>query len=536
MRSSIERAAATMMEGLEALLGEFILDARERMDRVEQNLLDLPTLSDVERADALSGTKRELHTLKGNAGMMGLADLQALAHRMEDDIAAGGELDIGNLLAAVDAFRSQLRGLDEQASVETPGGDTTADAAGPDDTGEQSFASVRVPFAVLDPLIDLIGEMVIVRNRMSDSVERGCSLDPTATDFAARSAEAWSAVQLAQDSLNDTLDVIRERVMALRMTPLSVLLGTLRRIVHDEAAGAQKRAAFETDGGDTPLDKALLEVANEALGHLVRNAVIHGLEDPSKRVALGKPETGTVRVRASTKGDEVWIEVSDDGGGIDRDELYRVARSRGVVTDQLQDVTEVLFESGFTTRERADMGSGRGVGLSAVRKAVQRQGGEIEITTALGRGTTFLLRLPISVSIARALLVTADDEVYAVPLTAVVESRRMRLGDSHTVNQAGVFRWRDELLTLLDLGWHFQTNCEARPEGYVIVIEVGGKRRGLVADHILGVREVVVKGLDPIVGHPPGVGGSTVLGDGRPILILDPKRLVEVKPFSREAA
>jgi len=525
-----------MVEGLEALLGEFVLDARERLDRVEQNLLDLPTLSDSERADALSGTKRELHTLKGNSGMMGLADLQALAHRMEDDVAAGGELDIGNLLAAVDAFRSQLRGLDEQASAKTPGGDAATRTAGSDDTAEHSFASVRVPFTVLDPLIDLIGEMVIVRNRMSDSVARGCSLDPAAADFAARLAEAWSAVRLAQDSLNDTLDVIRERVMALRMTPLSVLLGTLRRIVHDETSRAQKHAALETDGGDTPLDKALLDVANEALGHLVRNAVIHGLEDPSKRVALGKPETGTVRVRASTKGDEVWIEVSDDGGGIDRDELYRVARSRGVVTDHLADITDVLFESGFTTKESADVGSGRGIGLAAVRKAVQRQGGEIEITTALGRGTTFLLRLPISVSIARALLVTADDEVYAVPLTAVVESRRMSHGDSHTVNQAGVLPWRGELLTLLDLGWHFQTKSEARRAGYIIVIEVGGKRRGLVADQILGVREVVVKGLDPIVGHPPGVGGSTVLGDGRPILILDPRKLVEVEPFSREAA
>lgn len=525
-----------VVEGLEALLGEFILDVRERLDRVEQSLLDLPTLSDAERSERLSATKRDLHTLKGNSGMMGLVDLQELAHRMEDKVAAGGELDIGDLLAGVDTFRSQVRALDKQASEQAPGGSNAANDVASDDTGEQSFASVRVPFKALDPLIDLIGEMVIVRNRMSDCVARGSSLDPAAVDFAPRSAEAWDAVQLAQDSLNDTLDVIRERVMALRMTPLSVLLGTLRRMVHDEAARANKRAALETEGGDTPLDKALLDVANEALGHLVRNAVIHGLEDPSDRVAAGKPETGTVRVRASTKGDEVWIEVSDDGGGIDRDQLRRVARSRGVETDHLADITEVLLEAGFTTKARADMGSGRGIGLAAVRKAVQRQGGEIEITTDLGKGTTFLLRLPISVSIARALLVTADGEVYAVPLTAVVDSRRMELGDSHTVNQAGVLHWRDELLTLLDLGCHFQTNRETRRTGYVVVIEVGGKRRGLVADKILGVREVVVKGLDPIVGRPPGVGGSTVLGDGRPILILDPRRLVEVEPFSREAA
>jgi two-component system chemotaxis sensor kinase CheA len=382
----------------------------------------------------------------------------------------------------------------------------------------------------------MIGEMVILRNRMSDSVAEGSRLDSAADDYAKQSADAWSAVQLAQDSLNRTLDDVQERVMALRMTPLRALLGSLRRIVHDEAERTNKQANLETDGGGTPLDKALLDVAGEALGHLVRNAVIHGLEDPDTRIAAGKPAAGTITVRASTRGDEIWIAVADDGGGIDRDKLRDIARERGVQTDHLADISDVLFEPGFTTKDSADMGSGRGVGLAAVRDAVLRQGGEIVIETTPGSGTAFLLRLPLSVSIARALLIAADGELYAVPLTSVIESRRLMNGDSNTVNTAGVYRWRDELLTLLDLGRHFETSDAARSTGYVIVIEASGKRRGLVADEIVGAREVVVKGLDPIVGQPPGVGGSTVLGDGRPILILDPRKLVEIEPFAREAA
>ena len=525
-----------MVECFQALLAEFSLEARERLERVEQNLLDLPTLSDAKRADAVAGTKRELHTLKGNAGMMGLTGLQSLAHRMEDEVAADGDLDINDLLAAVDSYRAQLRELDAPAANDASGGDSTQSDTGSDDAGEQTFASVRVPFAVLDPLIDLIGEMVILRNRMGDSVAEGSRLDAAADDYPTQSADAWSDVQLAQESLGRTLDDIQERVMALRMTPLRALLGSLRRIVHDEASRTNKQANLVTDGGGTPLDKALLDVAGEALGHLVRNAVIHGLEDPDTRIAAGKPAAGTVSVRASAKGDEVWIAVADDGGGIDREKLRDVARERGVQTDHLGDISEVLFEPGFTTRESADMGSGRGVGLAAVHDAVQRQGGVIEITTTLGSGTTFLLRLPLSVSIARVLLVAADGETYAVPFTSVIESRRLLNGDGHTVNKAGVYRWRNELLTLLDLGCHFQTNGQPRSTGYMIVVEASGKRRGLVADQIFGAREVVVKGLDPIVGQPPGVGGSTVLGDGRPILILDPRKLVDIEPFTQEAA
>jgi len=176
------------------------------------------------------------------------------------------------------------------------------------------------------------------------------------------------------------------------------------------------------------------------------------------------------------------------------------------------------------------------VGLAAVRDAVRRQAGDITIDSAPGRGTTFRIRLPMTVSIVRALLVRADDETYAIPLSAVAESRKLTAVDGHEVNHADVIRWRDRLVPIVDLGVHFGTRPAPRKAGYLIAVQLGPRARALAADLIIGVEDVVVRRLDPIVGRAPGVGGSTVLGDGRPILILDPRGLMDIDLTSRVAA
>lgn len=516
-------------DGFDALLGEYALDARERLDRVEQSLLVVEPLAGEARASELARLKAELHTLKGNAAMMGFADLQGLAHAMEDAVAAreAGGLDIASLLASLDDFRRRL------SAVTTAGDRGTGDRR--PETGTESVPSaisqggVRVPFAVLDPLMDLLAEMVIQRNRLEDlvTVARTTVQREGAEPGVARAAV--SDVEMAFDALGRTLDVVQERVMGLRMTPLQALFGPLQRLVHDESAREGKRVVLATAGGDTPLDKALLELASDALGHLVRNAVIHGLETPAQRLIAGKESTGTVQVTAAVRGGEVLIEVADDGAGIDPEQLRRIAQGKGMVLAAGDDPFELLFASGFSTRSSADLSSGRGVGLSAVRDAVRRQGGRIEVRSEQGRGTAFRLWLPLSVTIARSLLLRADGELYALPLSLVVESRRLRADDGHEVNGAGVMRWRDETIAMLDLGVRFGTRAAWRRDGYVIVVEAAGKRRGLVADAIIGLQEVVVRGLDPICGRAAGIAGSTVLGDGRPILILDARTLVDMK-------
>ncbi len=519
--------------GFEAFIDEFLLDANERVRQVQDLLLKTGSAEGAERETVLNDLKRELHTLKGNAGMMGFTDIQGLAHEMEENLqeSEGGEVDVGGLFTFLDQVTAALKALSGTPKVAPEEESQLEEVVAATEPPE---GSVRIPFSALDELMDLLAEMVIIRNQLTDAVSRGRMVNTEAEDFAARARDAWDDLAVTYEGLGKTLDFIQDRVVRLRMVPLGTLFGSLKRIVYDEGVRTGKEVELETSGGEAPLDKSLLELASEALGHLIRNAVIHGIELPNMREAAGKPRGSVVRVLASARGDEVLIEVSDDGAGIDPVALRNTAEQRGINMSLVEDVYSVLFFPGFSTRTEADLSSGRGVGLSAVLEAVQEKGGTIEVTSEIGVGTTFHLRLPLSISIVRTLLLAADGEEYALPLPAVVDSRRFYAKDGHQVNHAGVIRWRDKLISLMDIGYNFGTAEGIREQGYLIVIEAAGKHRGLLADEIKGIREVVVKGLDPIVGNPPGVAGSTVLGDGRPILILDPRGLVEIEPFVKE--
>ncbi len=530
-----------MQSGFQELLDEFLLEARERADEVETLLLRLDS-SDVEvRESAIARVKRELHTLKGNSGMMGFSDLQALAHRMEDQVEAleVEDPEIGALLADLDNMR---QGLD-QARPE--GEEPTAERAS-DDAGESQAvetpeatdsigASVRVPFAKIDQLVEMQAETLIFRNRLSDSLLRAVGLLGEAEDshgeFVRSCAAAWEEVQTAQQMLEKVLHQLQEQVTNLGMVPLRSLFRSLRRIVHDESHREGKSVELQIEGGDTPIDKTLLETAAEALGHLVRNSVIHGIESPEQRLKSGKSETGTVRLNATVEGGEIRIDVADDGAGVDIAALKAKARQlMGEDYDAGSDLA-LLFEEGLSTHGGTDLSAGRGVGLSAVKKSAESQSGRVEVRTQRGLGTSFSLCLPVTASILRSLLLRVDTEDYALPLSAVIESTRLAPGDLHQVNQAGVIRWRDKLIPLLDLGLAFGTTDDARDEGFVVVIENAGRFRGLAIDSLVGIRDIVVKGLDSIVGQPVGISGSTVLGDGRVIMILDPASLAAIPPF-----
>ena len=530
-----------MQSGFQELLDEFLLEARERADEVESMLLGLSSSDAEVKESSLARVKRELHTLKGNSGMMGFTDLQALAHRMEDQVE---ELDaeapeIGDLLTDLDALRQGLDNArpDEQAELDAADSAEQVDrpAETEDEAPEGISGSVRVPFAKIDQLVELQAETLIFRNRLSDAIAQGVALLGQAgvddEDLVQRSADAWEDVEIAQQMLEKVLHQLQDQVTNLGMVPLKSLFRSLRRVIHDESKREGKEVELVIEGGDTPIDKTLLEAAGEALGHLVRNAVIHGIEPPEERLRHGKSDTGTVRLRANVEGGEIRIDVSDDGGGVDVKALS--ARARQLMGEDYQPDSELalLFAEGLSTHEGTDLGAGRGVGLSAVKKAVEGHGGRVEVRTRHGLGTSFSLRLPVTASILRSLLLRVDMEDYALPLSAVVESTRMAAGDRHQVNQAQVMRWRDKLIPILDLGLTFGTSQEARDEGFVVVIEIGGRFRGLAIDALVGIRDIVVKGLDSIVGRPSGISGSTILGDGRVIMILDPASLAATPPF-----
>jgi two-component system chemotaxis sensor kinase CheA len=514
------------------LLADFAAEAVERLDHLEELLLTLPRAEPAERPAILSGIRLELHTLKGNSGMMGLAEQQRLAHDLEDRVetledSEGGEPEVRPLLAGVDRFRALLT----ETQTGAPTRSEASEGLGALPAGEVS-SSVRIPFSTLDGLVDQLAEVVIVRNRLADALT---GLRPHlprrvgSTELTPLNA-AWEQLAQAHDRLGTILDQLQGSVLNLRMVPLSTLFRHLSRIVHDTSAEVGKEVRFETAGADTPLDKALIELASEALGHLVRNAVIHGIETPEVRRRAGKPAAGTLRLDAVASPREVRIDVLDDGGGVDRREVLAAAERHGRALAAGEDPLDLLFLPGFSTREEADLGSGRGIGLAAVRESVVRHGGRVEVASREGTGTLFRLHLPLSASITRALLLRCDGEDYALPLRSVVESVRIEPERLHELNGAGVLTWRGGVLPGLDLGVTFGTAQARRREGYAVVIEDGGRQRALFADQILGIREIVVKGLDSVLGAPSGIAGSTVLGDGRAVLILDPMGLLGLSP------
>ncbi len=504
-----------------SLLDEFLLESQERLGRLEDLLL---AAADGELdASALAEIKLQLHTLKGNSGIVGRGELQSLAHQLEDlaESLAPGSPEAGEMLQGVDRFRRLLQRSEEGHDGEPEQGGKAVDR----------HASLRVAFSALDDLVDLLGEVVIHRNHLADSLDR----HRAELGAAGQRREGLEAVRRASDLLAGTLDRLREGVMSLRMVPLRTLFRSLARIVHDESARAGKTARFETRGGETPLDKALLEVASEALGHLVRNAVIHGLETPEERRSAGKGE-GLVSLSAEADARELRIDVLDDGRGIHKDAVVAEATRRGKDLAAGEDPLSLLFLPGFSTLSSADLSAGRGVGLTAVQEAVARRGGRVETFSEEGVGTLFRLRLPVAVSITRVLLLASDGEDYVLPLFSIVESLELTPDRVNEINGALVLSWRGDLIPLVDLGYCFGTASARRRVGRAVVIEMRGDCRAIAVDQIHGIREVVVRGLDEIAGQQPGIAGTTILGDGRAVLILDVAGLMELSPFAAGTA
>ena len=554
-----------MHAGFQELLEEFLLEAKERADEVEATLLQMASGSPTERDEALAQAKRELHTLKGNAGMMGFSDLQQLAHEMEDEVL---DLDLGapevdGLLRTLDQLRDGLEAIQtpdaesadifgtaepySDGSVDATAGSeadsTGADAADTDADDEADRAtrardvagSVRVPFTKIDQLVEVQAETLIARNRLADAIGQSRDLveatdQELPDDFVNAAVSAWEDVEDARQNLEKTLRLLQELVTDLGMVPLQGLFRSLSRIVHDESRREGKQIDFVVQGGDTPIDKTLLEAAGDALGHVVRNAVIHGIEMPEARKAADKGEQGTIRLSAAVEGGEVRIEVSDDGAGIDTDALRKTARTVAPELAAGASDLALLFEEGVSTRGSTDIAAGRGVGMAAVKRSVESHGGRVKVQTESGQGTSFSLHLPVSASILRSLLLSVDGEDYALPLTAVTETLQREHETLHEMNRTAVIRWRGQVLPLLDLGDAFETGRGIRDKGFIVVVDVNGRLRGLVTDQLVGIRDIVVKGLDRIVGQPPGISGSTILGDGRVIMILDPAGLVTIPP------
>ncbi|HYD51784.1 MAG TPA: chemotaxis protein CheA [Gemmatimonadaceae bacterium] len=383
-------------------------------------------------------------------------------------------------------------------------------------TGQHIDAtSIRVATEKVDDLINLVGELVISQSMVTQLV---AGLD------AAQHAQLEEAVATLERNVRD----LQERVMSIRMLPVGHLFARFPRMVRDTAAALGKQVALELVGEETELDKGVIERLGDPLTHLVRNAVDHGIEDAAARRAACKPEQAVVRLAAFHEGGSVIIEIADDGKGLDAERIRAKAVAQGLVAEDevltIEQTHQLIFRAGFSTAEQVSDLSGRGVGLDVVRRNVESLNGTVSITSTPGAGTTFRIKLPLTLAILDGMQLRVGAQVYVLPLLAIVESFRPTPADVKTVLGAGeVVMVRGEALPLHRLHALLGVSgAEMDPtRGLVLVLERDGARVGLLVDELLGQAQVVIKSLESNFRRVEGVTGATIMGDGRVALILD---------------
>ena len=375
---------------------------------------------------------------------------------------------------------------------------------------------VRVDLARLDELMRMIGELVISRARMEDHLKQLKRSVPSAE---------WRALQETSLAMSRQLRDLRDGVMRVRMVQVGEMFERMQFVVRDLARESGKRITLELLSRETEIDKFLVERMTDPLMHLVRNAVSHGLERADERVAQGKQAEGKLTLRAATVGESVLIEIADDGRGIDRGRVAARAQAKGLLEPgaHLDDAAllELICTPGFSTRDEADRGSGRGVGMDVVRNTVEELGGSISLETESGRGTRFTVELPLTLAIAEALIVTVGGQRFAVPQSAVREVIEVESQAVKALENNEIISYRGGVLPLVRLARLFELEDRRDRAFHVLVIGSGASALGVAVDRILGQREIVVRGIaDPLV-RVAGIAGATELGDERVVLILD---------------
>jgi len=382
--------------------------------------------------------------------------------------------------------------------------------------------TIRVDVVRLDSLMNLVGELVLGRNRLTQ-IAYQMSQEHEGTPFAKDLTETSSQIDFITTEL-------QMAVMKTRMVPIAKVFNKLPRLVRDLAKETGKDLELIVAGEETELDKSIIEELNDPLVHLMRNAGDHGIESPAERRAAGKPEKGTITVRAEHEGNHIVISVSDDGRGMDPEKLKAKAMEKGMLTEaqaremSSTDAFNLIFAPGFSMAAKVTNVSGRGVGMDVVRTNITKLKGIIEIESELGKGSKFIVKLPLTLAIIQALLVEVAKEVFSIPLEAVLEVVRIERKDINTIGGREVVRLRNTVLPLARLDRVMGTAANgSRQDGwiYIVVIGLAQQRLGIVVDTMLGQKEVVIKSLGGYLGTVPGVAGSTILGDGRVIMIID---------------
>lgn len=496
-----------------ALAKEFAEEAIVLLGEAEEALLSFERGGENRSAD-LGALRRVLHTLKGNAGLIGAQEIQAACHAMED-LAAGLEErpeGVQELLRGVDCLRQEVREiLDGRPVQETlpsvralAGSEFESAEELPSSTAQSTEGTLRVPQERVDRLVAIAGELMVHNTRLQRALKSG----------------SLAECRDAGDALDAVLRGLHGRVLELRTIPVGPILLRYRRIVRDEALAHGKKVELEVHGTEVEIDKAVLDRLGEILGHLVRNAVVHGIESPEERMRRGKPAAGKVILRARTHGSQVVLSVEDDGRGLDRDAIRERAEALGL--DPSLEASQLIFEPGFSTATLSQS-AGRGVGLDAVHKEVVRLGGSVVVESDPGAGSRFLLSVPTSIALERALLCGIGDEIYAVPTSAVVEASRIEDDQVRWMGEGRALEYRGTFYPLIDPKVALELTCQGP---YAVFIQAGATA-ALRVDSLLGQQDFVFQALDPSLCHGAPVDAAALLADGTVVLRLAPDRLAQ---------
>jgi two-component system, chemotaxis family, sensor kinase CheA len=575
---------------LNRFIATFFDEAQEHLESIEEKAMALG--SGHADTETLNSIFRAAHSIKGGSGTFGFTQLAEATHEMEtlfDGLRKGkGEADEGTvrvLLDACDAFKAHLARLKAGERGNDPAMEKIRDqlagyriaaakpSAAPNAPAEESFfdmptaaipkgdayglfeelapaapaekyglfeteggmdqnrrkgdqSSIRVSVEKIDRIVNLVGELVIAQAMMQQSVAA----------IATKQDERLSHSLATLD--RNTRD-LQQAVMSIRMMPMEFVFSRFPRLVYDLSSRLSKKVQLRTQGHETELDKELIELLVDPLTHVVRNAIDHGIESPEERRTAGKPESGTVGMRATHRGGSVIIEVTDDGRGLDRERILAKARELGMAADDSWTDAQawgLIFEAGFSTAKEVTSLSGRGVGMDVVRRNITSLGGSVSVSSAKGEGTTIAIQVPLTLAVLDGMIVGVGDEQYIVPLEFVAEAFKPAEGDIKTVvNQASLVAVRGEHLPIVRLEDVVQLparrgDAERRPEPLCLVVEVDHRRTALLVDSLIGQQQLVVKSLDTNLHPVAGLAGATILGDGRVALILD------VSAFTRATA
>jgi two-component system chemotaxis sensor kinase CheA len=559
-----EQTAPGFDEEMREIFESYLVEAREILDHLSQDLLALEKApSDV---NVLNNIFRAMHTLKGTSSFLGFSQIAELAHTSEDllnklrkgDCAATSEIidvliDVhktaGVLLQRIESRNLQpieMKGILEKLrrGMQQQSAPVQVQAAAPSiiesivHGAELAEAqpqpqhavdtTIRVDVGRLDDLMNLVGELVLARNRLSQAAH-SLTEKYERLDMSKQIADVSSQIDFVTTEL-------QMAVMKTRMVPIEKVFSGLPLVAREVMRTIGKEVDLQIYGKETELDKSIIEELKDPLIHMIRNAVDHGIESPEERKSKGKPTQGIVVVNAERDGNYILITMEDDGRGIDIEKTKRKAIEKGLISEieaaemSKSDALNLIFIPGFSMKQEITNVSGRGVGMDVVRTNIAKLKGIVEIDSNLGIGTIITLKVPLTLAIIQGLLLKVVDEIFAVPLSAVLEIVRITPEEIYSIQGREVIRVRDTILPLARMSDIIGKNLAVQQSAvsYVVIVGWAEKRIGLLVDSLQGQKEVVIKTLGNYLGDVPGIAGSTILGDGSVILVIDVGRFIEL--------